>query len=70
MWSDASSLTFAETSSMSDIEISFARREHGDNNPFDGPGKVLAHAYFPGDDIGGDAHFDDDETFTDVSPSG
>ena len=70
MWSRVSSLTFSETTRVSDIEIKFAARYHGDRYPFDGPGKTLAHAFFPNSGIGGDAHFDEDETWTAGSHSG
>lgn len=74
-WSDASQLTFREVQSGdADLLMKFTSRDHGDGNPFDGSGKVLAHAFFPTTDrrysIAGDAHFDEAETYTDNSYSG
>ncbi|XP_071493427.1 matrix metalloproteinase-24-like [Diadema antillarum] len=65
LWSDVTPLTFTRvTSPPADILIRFVVFEHGDGFAFDGEGGTLAHAYFPGEGIGGDAHFDDHETFT------
>merc|ERR1719210_1378436 len=63
VWSDVSELTFeAKKEGEVDIDIKFAEGEHGDGNAFDGSGGTLAHAFFPY--FGGDAHFDDGETWT------
>ncbi|XP_061537326.1 collagenase 3 [Phycodurus eques] len=62
VWSDVTPLTFKKLYyGIADIMISFGRKEHGDHNPFDGPNGLLAHAYPPGQGIGGDTHFDEDE---------
>lgn len=69
IWSDVSPLTFVRYESGSvDIDIRFEKSWHGDNNPFDGQGQTLAHAFFP--QYGGDAHFDDDEPWTINVPDG
>ncbi|XP_077340509.1 collagenase 3-like [Lithobates pipiens] len=65
VWSQVTPLTFNQVGNgEADILIQFSRRSHNDGGPFDGPNGVLAHAYFPGSGIGGDAHFDEDETWT------
>ncbi|NWT15468.1 MMP7 protein, partial [Vireo altiloquus] len=68
VWSDVTPLQFQRVKwGPADIEIQFARGEHGDGHPFDGRGSTLAHAFAPGDGIGGDAHFDDDEKWSDIN---
>ncbi|XP_071789516.1 matrix metalloproteinase-19-like [Asterias amurensis] len=68
LWSDVVPLRFFEvTAGYADIYISFGTYSHGDLFAFDGPGGTLAHAYPPMsgfDDLDGDVHFDDSETFT------
>uniref|UniRef100_UPI0037E72F1B collagenase 3-like n=1 Tax=Semicossyphus pulcher TaxID=241346 RepID=UPI0037E72F1B len=65
VWANVTPLRFTKLySGTADIMISFGSRSHGDYYPFDGPGGTLAHAFAPGPGIGGDAHFDEDETFT------
>ncbi|XP_023669575.2 matrix metalloproteinase-20 [Paramormyrops kingsleyae] len=65
VWGRVSPLTFVRSFSReADIMVDFAAREHGDSYPFDGPLGTLAHAFGPGEGIGGDAHFDDDELWT------
>jgi hypothetical protein len=47
------------------VAIKFAEFDHGDGYPFDGPGGILAHTFFPvptnPEPIAGDMHFDASE---------
>ncbi|TKS83772.1 Collagenase 3 [Collichthys lucidus] len=71
VWAKVTPLRFTRIySGTADIMISFGSRAHGDYYPFDGPGNTLAHAFAPAPGIGGDAHFDEDETFTFRSNNG
>jgi len=61
-WSSITNIEFFEKSSGDvDIPIEFVTYEHGDGDPFDGPGGTLAHAYYPET---GDIHIDDTENWT------
>ncbi|XP_069675865.1 matrilysin-like [Periplaneta americana] len=69
MWSDASNYTFIpKYTGKVHIGVRFERGSHDDSEPFDGPGGALAHAFFP--KYEGDAHFDDEETWTFASKRG
>ncbi len=49
------------------VDILFATGDHGDGFPFDGPGGVLAHTFYPAlpaaEPLAGDMHFDDAESW-------
>ncbi|XP_034617585.1 matrix metalloproteinase-17-like [Trachemys scripta elegans] len=70
VWSEAAPLTFHEVGGPSaDVSVEFLRLDHQDGYPFDGPGGMVAHAFFPGDpQRAGHVHFDSDEDWTFRSP--
>jgi hypothetical protein len=49
------------------VNVIFATYDHGDGYPFDGPGGVLAHTFYPAppnpEPLAGDMHFDDSESW-------
>ena len=65
IWASVSSLRFIEVvddrTQSPDIVISFKRRSHGDDQPFDGPRGEVAHAFYPPI---GRIHFDEEEHWT------
>lgn len=69
LWAAETPLTFEEAASASnaDILVRWASGGHGDGDPFDGPGDVLAHASYPNPYTERQVflHFDDDERWVD-----
>lgn len=69
VWSAATPLKFrlVPASETPEFLIGFAVGAHGDDTPFDGPGGIAGHGFFPpppNTAIAGDVHFDDAESWT------
>ncbi len=69
-WQQYAPLRFTEgqtADAIRTIAIRFARGAHGDNYPFDGPGGILGHTYYPAppnsEPVAGDMHLDADEAW-------
>ena len=70
LWEAVTPLRFTEAAD-GPMKIHFVDSDHGDGSPFDGPGRVLAHAFFPppnAGDFAGDTHFDEQETWAVALP--
>ncbi|XP_031374226.1 metalloendoproteinase 3-MMP-like [Punica granatum] len=66
-WASATHFTFTQVQNYqsADLKIAFARGDHGDGSPFDGPGGTIAHAFAP---TRGWLHYDGDERYS-VGPA-
>jgi hypothetical protein len=69
-WSKAVKITWqsgANATGTRTVNILWASGDHGDGFPFDGPGNILAHTFYPAppnpEPIAGDMHFDDAESW-------
>ena len=69
-WSKIVQVTWKQSSDAiapATVNVLFASGSHGDAYPFDGPGGVLAHTFYPAppnpEPIAGDMHFDASETW-------
>ena len=49
-WSSVTNLDFKEQAKNPDIRVRFEQGQHADVFAFDGPGGVLAHAFYPSPD--------------------
>jgi len=69
-WAKYAKLTFSPVDDKNagrTLAVLFARGDHGDGYPFDGPFGILAHTFYPfpinREPIAGDMHFDGDENW-------
>jgi hypothetical protein len=69
-WSKVAQITWQQSANpfgLHTVNILFATYAHGDGYPFDGPGGVLAHTFYPAppnpEPIAGDLHLDDSESW-------
>ena len=70
-WAGLVNIVFSPTASrtgMRNVDLAFYSGDHGDGFPFDGPGGVLAHTFYPAppnaEPIAGDMHMDADESWS------
>jgi hypothetical protein len=69
-WSKVAAVTWqpgANPFGSATVNILFGTYDHGDGYPFDGPGGIVAHTFYPAppnpEPIAGDMHFDDSESW-------
>jgi hypothetical protein len=69
-WSKVAAITWqpgTNATGLTTVNILFASYAHGDGYPFDGPGGILAHTFYPAppnpEPLAGDMHFDDSESW-------